>query len=563
MDKTMKQLLYAVQNKEGAAPHLEIKEDIYRDGEGEMVIFLSVSDKMTRAHVVTGKGKTFQEAAEKALKVFHRNISPAFQSEYVKLDIVKTMKTPQVIHMNKHKLFYKRREDGFLLDGMWEAAFLPEEVEAYQLIEEKQLRRERMFRPAEKHFQLHNGKLGHLFTGKEKVEFSFFRTISYFIDETGTMPLFRGHRLYSELTEDILEYAVKLSRDNYFQHVVNEEGKFLYSYDPAAGRAAEAYNILRHAGTVYSMLETYERFPEQNLLQEIKRALNYLVSKTESISNAKKKMKVIVEKDNVKLGGNGLALVALAKYTDVTGDEQYLSLMQEMGEWMLSIQEENGNFGLHKQKFSTGEIYDFSSYYYPGEAMLGLTRLYDLDPQEKWLDACEGQAGYIIHQRDKNVTEETVEHDHWLLYALYDLHTERENKDYLDHALFVAGAIVKTQREKEAGHDPEWPGSYEMKGIPRSTPTACRSEGLGAAVRLAEDNGLYKEAAVYYEAMKKGILFQLQMQLRPESVMYYDYKQLCTGALHESLVSYELRNDYTQHNVSSFLSCCELMKNRK
>ncbi len=560
MEKIMRSLLEAVKDSNKEIPEMKTGGSIYKNQNGEIIVFLSISDKEGRSTVVNGTGTSFKQAAEKAAAFFHEQKSRSMQPVYLKLDLVSSVTPKGNLPVHTAKLTYKRRTDGLILNSMWETAFLPEEVDAYGMIENKKLKRERMFRAAENHFQLHNTRFLKMLTAEDQVEMAYFRTKSYFIDETGVMPLFRGHRVYSELTEDILRYAIELPRNHYFMHSVNKEGRFLYSYEPATGTTAGGYNILRHAGTLYAMLETYESFPEEKLMREAKRALCFLLSKIVPLSEKDQSIQVLADQDIVKLGGNGLAVVALAKYTDITGDEQYLPLMRGLAEWMLHIQDEKGNFAVHKQRFSTGEVSPFVSWYYPGEAMLALTRLYDIDPQEKWLDACEKQAEYLIHTRDKEETKETIEHDHWLLYALTDLHEERGGEDYLNHALFIARAIVDSQREKRAGVDREWIGSYEMKGIPRSTPVACRSEGLGAACRLALRNGLNEEAAIFFEAMKKGILFQLQMQLRPESVMYYDYKDLCLGALHESLTSYELRNDYTQHNVSSFISCYQLMQ---
>jgi hypothetical protein len=560
MEKTMRDLLEAVKDPAREIPGMKTGESIYRNQNGEIIIFLSISDKKGRSIVVNGTGTSFKQAAEKAAAFYHSHHSRSMQPVHLKLDLVTSVKTKGNLPVHTANLAYKRRTDGLVLNGMWEAAFLPEEVDAYGMIENRKLKRERMFRAAENRFQLHNTHLLKMLTVEDEFELAYFRTQAYFIDETGVMPLFRGHRVYRELTEGILRYAIELPKNHYFMHSVNKDGRFLYSYDPAVGTAARGYNILRHAGTLYAMLETYECFPEEKLMKEAKKALHFLLSKVVPLSEKEDSVKVLVDKDFVKLGGNGLTIVALAKYTDVTGDEQYLPLMRSMAEWILQTQDEKGNFSVHKQKFSTGEVSPFVSSYYPGEAMLALTRLYEVDPQEKWLDACEKQAEYLIHTRDKEETKETIEHDHWLLYALADLHEERGGEDYLNHALFIARAITASQREKREGVDPEWAGSYEMKGIPRSTPAACRSEGLGAACRLALRNGLEEEAEIFFEAMKKGILFQLQMQLRPESVMYYDYKDLCLGALHESLTSYELRNDYTQHNVSSFISCYYLMQ---
>jgi hypothetical protein len=69
---------------------------------------------------------------------------------------------------------------------------------------------------------------------------------------------------------ELLE-AIILTKDNYFKHVINKKGKFLYSYLPHKNKYENKYNILRHAGTVYSMLEIHEVMNDDILLDLAKK----------------------------------------------------------------------------------------------------------------------------------------------------------------------------------------------------------------------------------------------------------------------------------------------------
>src|SRR5699024_5282749 len=93
-------------------------------------------------------------------------------------------------------------------------------------------------------------------------------------------------------------------------------------------------------------------------------------------------IKVVVEKDAQKVGGNALAIVALAKYTEVTGNNKHVPLMQDLASWIKEVQGDDGEFTVHKQRYSNGERFDFVSHYYPGEAILALVRLYQVDKNE-------------------------------------------------------------------------------------------------------------------------------------------------------------------------------------
>lgn len=537
---------------------------IYRTDEGEIVAFLSIGDNYTRAFVSTGKSESLQPALEQAIETYRNNITINFTPVSVKLDLVtKVMpisKNKSRLNIKKDEVTYRRGEDGLLLNEDFTAAFLPEEVEAYNMVDKKYIQRENVFQAFEKHFLLNQSKIIKRFMTSEFMNLYKFRTDSHYIDENGYRPLFRGHRMYDTLSAEDLSDAVQLTKDNYFKQVVNQKGKFVYAFYPDKNTSHKGYNILRHAGTTYSMLETYEFMPDDNLMSAIKRAINYLLSKVEDININGVNANVLVEKDTCKLGGNGLSIVALAKYTQITGDRQHLPVMQNMATWMEQLQDETGKFAIHKQVYSTGKDTGFVSHYYPGEAILSLVRLYQVDKNEHWLDLAENEANYLINIRDKEADLDSIAHDHWLLYALNDLYRERPKEMYLKHAMFISEAIIKTQRLDESAYEREWLGSYESKNTPRSTPAACRVEGLGAAYRMTADHGYEKQAEQYKKSMIESAKFQLQMHLKPESVMYYNYKKFCLGAVHQGLKNYELRNDYTQHNISSFISLHNIIK---
>lgn len=536
----------------------------YKNDDGEITVFLSVDNGLTRSHVASGSGKNFNTAISNAVNLYKDNISNNSKPKSVKLDIVTELrpiiKKQSRINITNTEVRYNRREDGLMFNKDLSLAFLPEEVESYKMIEDRRIQSENIFNAFEKHFLLDEQKLVKNFLSSKFMNIYRFRTDSWFIDENEFLPLYKGKRFYEELNTENLWQSIELTKDNYFRQVVNPQGKFVYIYNPEYSDVPNKYNILRHAGTTYSMLETYEMMPDKGLMTAIKRAIKYLLTKVEDTTINGKSAQVVVEKDSAKLGGNGLSVVALAKYTELTGDKQYLPLMQNMATWMGELQDETGKFAIHKQIFSTGEDSGFVSHYYPGEAILALCRLYQLDKDEKWLDLAENEATYLITERDVEANLDTIAHDHWLLYALNDLYRERPKDIYLKHSFFIAEAIMKAQRLDTNKFKPEWIGSFDSHSYPASTPAACRSEGLGAAYRLANDHGHHEEAATYKKAMETAIKFQLYLQLKPESVMYYRNKRFCLGAIHPSLNKYELRNDYTQHNISSFISYYNMIK---
>lgn len=363
------------------------------------------------------------------------------------------------------------------------------------------------------------------------------------------------------ITKDTLLDAISLTKNNYFKKVVKKNGKYIYSYLPEENKKKKEYNILRHAGTTYSLLETYELMPDEKLLTVAESAINYIIEKIKSFEINENEVSVVVEKDTVKLGGNALAIIMLAKYTQITKNYEYMELMQRLATWICEAQNKEGEFIIQKQKYSTKDIYKFKSEYYPGEAILSLMRLYQLDGNKEWLNAAELASYYLIKVRDKYADINTIIHDHWLLYALNELYREKPQNIYIEHVLLITKSIMKSQITGNI-ENLDWNGAYIIPYIRlESTPTACRSEGLCAAYHLLNDNGFTKESVKIMKAIESGIRFQLQNQLQPKSVNDYENKKLCLGAFKRGLNQSELRIDFTQHNISSMIAYYKILTN--
>lgn len=516
------------------------------------LVFISVSDSNTSARVAHGAGMGIVAAIDAALAHLRAQPQPALPVHSIKLDIVQEVQSQGVTDIAR-PLPDERSLAGLAFERGSNIALLPELLVAATLVDSDQVLRPTNIvsyleaRPKQEHAFLQ-------IIEHESFNVYRFTTTSLFTDGSEVVPLYRGHRLFEQVTSDDLLSAARAG-GAYLVRAVRSDGQFVYSYRPKSNIESDKYNILRHAGTIYAMLELYETTGDEALLDGARDAIGYLVQSIHQCETARGPLPCVVEDGEVKLGGNALAIVALAEYTRLTGDEQHRDLLLGLGRWIQSTQNAQGEFTIHKQTYPDGEVTDFVSRYYPGEALLALNRLYDLYPDEAWLDSAEAGARYLITVRDGDLLDDELPSDHWLLYALNELYRERRDPLYLEHAFRIANNVVRSQNRDPAYLD--WYGSFYRP--PRSTPTATRMEGLCAAYHLARDFEHPEQAAVLREAMDAGVAFGLQTQFRPESVMYVEDPQRTLGGFHRSLTNFEIRIDYVQHNISALLCVREVL----
>jgi hypothetical protein len=348
--------------------------------------------------------------------------------------------------------------------------------------------------------------------------------------------------------------AARMAGD-YLVRMQLEDGSFHYSYDPAEDRASRhAYNIVRHAGTICSLFELYGATREARYLDAARRGVNYLKTRFRP-AREKGALYVIDNDGKAKLGAVGLALLALARQIELDPASADYKNANRLAKMILVMQREDGSF-ISYYTIRGDEPRGSVSLYYPGEAILGLMRLFKSNGDRRLLDAARRGADYLIEsQRKMN----PLPLDAWLIQALEALHnTGREqkyfnekydNKKYVDHALRLAEKMMADQYTASA------PAGYAGAfgpGHPRSTPAATRAEGLLAAYRLARSIDDPRAARIE-AALKASTQFQLAQQFTAENGRGLPNPARARGGFRESLTSKRIRIDYVQHNISSLL----------
>jgi hypothetical protein len=327
------------------------------------------------------------------------------------------------------------------------------------------------------------------------------------------------------VTEDSLTIAVAGAQR--LARLVDPRGKFLYRYDPDNPEPTGKYNVLRHCGAVWAMTEVANRLgPLPEVVAAARRAVDWLIEKYVRPYHSAG-AQCVVASGNVKLGGNGLAILALLELAKATGERDHIGLAQELAAYILLQQRPDGDFH-HKRRLSSDEVLPFRSDYYTGEALFGLLRLTAVTGDIRWREASE-VSERMLAQQNYGVEQQS----HWMLYALEQLHGLRPNPIYRDHARAIADNILQVS-------------GYRANG--RSTPIACRSEGLLAFIRLcaglgpdAAERPSFDRAAT---ACREAVHDNLELQLA--------YRR-ADGSFVHSRKRNEVQIDYIQHNISSFL----------
>jgi hypothetical protein len=260
------------------------------------------------------------------------------------------------------------------------------------------------------------------------------------------------------------------------------------------------------------------------------------------------------DEEQQKSGGNGLALVALTKHAMITGSKENLETMRNLARYIVHEQYPDGHFRnnadvMHEDEAAHKKKLKKEVSYYAGEAVLGLIRLYAIDPQPMWLDAAKKGAEYLIFVRDVNDNEDKQIHDHWLSYALNDLYRVAPNPAYPEHSFKIARAILKAMKTKETAPAPDYIGTFY--DFAETTPASTRLEAFAADMELSR----YMDKPLdWLEGPAKEMArYMRSQQLDGQSAFFVKDVKKVKGGVRESLANSDIRIDYVQHAMSAWL----------
>jgi len=288
-----------------------------------------------------------------------------------------------------------------------------------------------------------------------------------------------------------LRRAVDLAAE-YLYNACGDDGRFAYSVNtdpnvPPSGR----YSMVRHAGAVYVLADYARRHNRPDMLPALLRAAEFLKGE---IAPLPARPDVLAlwsrpEPGNVKrairakLGGAALSLAALINIERLRPGYTPRRYLRRIGEFILYMQRSDGSFSSRYIPAEDGRDNYWTSLYYPGEAVVGLMMLYELDRQPRWLQAAANAMGYLAVSRAR---QRTVPVDHWALLGTARLlpHYRRcrppvPAEAVIDHAARLCRAILAGAPASAA------PGLGGCLVAGAATcPTAIRCEGMLAALEF-------------------------------------------------------------------------------
>ena len=342
---------------------------------------------------------------------------------------------------------------------------------------------------------------------------------------------------------------------NYLSQQILGSGMFIYERDASRPEwSSSSYNLLRHAGSVYALLQ-HHRWSQRNTLSggitlaglKLLDWLRPLPDHPETlVAWSIPGVNDTVSNEQAKLGGSALTLLALTELDSIAPETIEADVLTRLARGIMTFQRDDGFFFSKSIAGEQGFDKTWNSLFYPGEAALALLRLarHRGSTGEPWSKAAQRGLLHLSNSR-QDTPSEAIPLDHWALIATAEFIDQQKrpsstDSDLLEHASKIVEAMLARQIRDYS--IPSLHGSFATNGS--TTTTATCLEGL-LAIQTAFQSDLYLFDAIE-QACQQGMNYLLRAQLSDGIWLG------ATPSLAEPNHA-RIRIDYVQHALCAFV----------
>lgn len=571
--------------------------------ENGFIVFLSFSDGSARADVVHGSGadieEAFADAQQKAWKLIQKKHQ---RFRWLKADVV-TEYAPAdaktLAYMIKEPGWNEFFRFGLSFDRSFRTALLEEELNGAKIpdyasgsISLADLNR-------------YLKKAGRPALSKLPEFFLLFQTAGFFYDADSASNAASASECVIPLISDGLSRGRREVRNfdaaaarsfvtaaaSFLEKQVQPDGSFRYGYYPRFDRVIPGYNCMRHASTIWSLLCQYRMTKKASVLSLAARSIDYLLSHALVYRAPDTAYLSEPLKDEIKLGGGGVLILAITEYLDLCSGEphpeilcsreprseilcsgeprseilcsgeplaeapnveivrsrdanpeqealrrRYTEIACALGNGILSLlNPETGEFShVLNMDFSLKERY--RTVYYDGEAAYALCRLYRLTKEEKWLFYAGKAVDHFL------AADYTRYRDHWVAYAMNEITRYIHRDDYDTFALRNARVNLDFLYKRETTYHT----FLELLMLTFETYERILAENPGLPYLKEFDLPYFlRTIRVRADRMLNGFFF-------PEYAMYMRCPDKILGSFMVRHDGFRVRIDDVQHNIGGF-----------
>lgn len=532
-------------------------ETIYNKGLKTTTFILSYGSSVDRCQVKEFYGRTLQKSWEN-LTNFYRSLTQ--NNEYSRIDLI-VEETPVTYEALLEAIKEVPRNNymdfGIRLEGFKKRCFLKEELTANALLVPEKEHRVGYNRPnLSFNFPNYKGYVqrkynvtDHTMNFFSKSTIYLFKTKAFFVENEAIFELkdYRFGNQIREVEEENFQENLDLVIDegaHYLLDQLQEDGQFIYGYFPCYDKTISGYNSVRHFSSLYALFEAGEHLADDTLIE---RGLAGLIWGFNNLSMEIDGFEFIKDQNGsqteFKLGAQGLAILATAKYTEITKDTRFFEKMKSLTRTIEKHFIDGNGETIHVFDEELNIKEKFRIIYYDGEALFSMLRAYELMKDEEIFAICER---LMTHFVDNNYEKY---HDHWLSYAVNEFLKHDQKDEYYIFGMKNALNRIDFIEKRETAY----PTMLEL--LVAAAKMMLKLEVYEGRQGIVSDEEFNKAKARIFDVMDYRTFHEMVTgTMFPEFAMYFKAPHKIKYGFFARHDRYRMRIDDAEHFLSGFIN---------
>ncbi len=321
---------------------------------------------------------------------------------------------------------------------------------------------------------------------------------------------------------------------------MNKKGKYVYGYSTNSAKEFNSYNILRHAGSTWSLILYYKEYPSDELKTTIQESIDYLINNFTIEYNDDITFVVEKKSSEIKLGGNALALLMLSEYSLVFSDYKYDDISKKIANGIIHMQNDDGSYN-HILDLNFNIKEKFRTVYYDGEATFALLKYYKVNNNNILVEQAKKAIDYFI---DNNYEKYR---DQWISYALNEYIKINTNERYINFAFLN----YTYNRQKLDNNKSFGPTRLELLITTLDTYNYVINNADSSVIKDFNIKELKNSIEINFETL-------FNFYISEEVAMYLNNPILVLNGFHDIKSNFRMRIDDLQHSLLGIIKYNEL-----
>ena len=512
------------------------------------ILFFTLSHGNNQGLTISVMAKDFESCWDMGLKKIDKLfLNPLNENIKLRVDLVKSIKKYSwkewvlLLHKTRRNYFYS----GVCLDQSFENPILPAEISAHNLLycEEK-------FHCVPNQLKLSEwskNKFGYEMrwpTHEQDIIWGFDTQGFYFESEDSLILQSQvGQPAIREIKDgwqqELLPTLIQHSRD-YLVKQNLPSGKFIYGRYAVDHSEIKNYNILRHTKVIESLIDSLEIEKDIDTRKTVDNAIHYLLKNRVVKKTIDNKIATFIvdQGGEVKLGGCAAALLMLIKYQAVTCSIKYLSIMTELAEGIIFMQD--GTSGRFNHIFNGDDLSIKQSsrvVFYDAAATYALIRLYRVTLDPRILSTVVNAVNYFI------LNEHWQHHDPALSYTINELVNYYPDDKYFNLALKNISSRIDFCLTRKTSY----PSLVELI-----------IESKKIVEKIISENKNYLLINFELKKLNEAFLYRSKYIINfffwPEFLIFFKEQKEIAGSFYNAYENYRVRVDDVSEHLSALLA---------